>query len=225
MSFAASIADAKATGKHTLQYYEINGSRAIYKDGWKAGAWHEKGKPFSEDKWELFKLDEDFNERIDLAQKNPEKLEELKKVFDEEAEKYNIYPLKDGSEKEKFGEPGFFDGKKHIVLYQGVSHFTEVPDFNDRSFTITADVDVAGKNEEGVLFALGGQFGGLSLFIQNGKLRAVHNTGYSTVNISADKQTIPTGKSLLKLEVQTDATKKTGTAFLYINETKVGKDS
>ncbi len=223
VSFATSIADAKATSQHTVQYYEINGSRAIYKDGWKAGAWHEKGKPFNEDKWELFKLDEDFNERIDLAQKNPEKLEELKKVFDEEAAKYNVYPLKDGSEKEKWGEPGLFDEKTHIVLYQGVSHFTEVPNFNDRSFTITAEVDIRDKNTEGVLFALGGQFGGLSLFIQNGKLKAVHNTGYSIVNISADKQPVPSGKSLLKLQVHADTAKKSGTAFLYINETKVAE--
>jgi arylsulfatase A-like enzyme len=223
VSFAASITDAKTTSQHTLQYYEINGSRAIYKDGWKAGAWHEKGKPFTEDKWELFKLNEDFNEHFDLAQKNPEKLEELKKVFDDEAAKYNIYPLKDGSEKEKWGEPGFFDDKKHIVLYQGVSHFTEVPDFNDRSFTITADVNITEKNAEGVLFALGGQFGGLSLFVQNGKLKAVHNTGYSVVNISADKQAIPSGKSLLKLEVHADKTNKNATAFLFINDTKVGE--
>ncbi|HET6225277.1 MAG TPA: arylsulfatase [Bacteroidia bacterium] len=223
VSFAASIDDAKAVSRHTLQYYEINGSRAIYKDGWKAGAWHEKGKPFDQDKWELFKLDEDFNEHVDLATKNPEKLAELKKVFDEEAAKYNIYPLKDGSEKEKFGEPGLFDGKKHIVLYNGVSHFTEVPEFNDRSFTITADVDIQNKNAEGVLFALGGQFGGLSLFIQSGKLKVVHNNGYSSVNIQADKQNIPLGKSLLKLEIQTNTAKKTATAFLYINQTKVGE--
>lgn len=222
-SFAASVEDAKAASLHTLQYYEISGSRAIYKDGWKAGAWHEKGKPFSEDKWELFKLDEDFNERNDLAQKDPQKLEELKKVFDEEAEKYNVYPLKDGSEKEKWGEPGFFDERKHIVLYQGVSHFTEAPDFTNRSFTITATVDIKNKNAEGVLFALGGQFGGLSLFIQNGKLKAAHNVGYAAVNISGDKQTVPLGKSLLKLDVKSDTAQKNATAFLYINDAKVGE--
>ena len=223
VSFAASIADPKAASVHTLQYYEINGSRAIYKDGWKAGAWHEKGKSFNEDKWELFKLDEDFNERIDLAQKNPDKLQELKKVFDEEAEKYNVYPLKDGSEKEKWGEPGLFDGKKHIVLYNGISHFTETPDFNNRSFTISADVDITDKTAEGVLFALGGQFGGLSLFIQNGKFRFVHNTGYSFATISGDNHPLSIGKSILKLEVKADTSKKTAQAFLYINESKIGE--
>lgn len=105
-----SITDEQFVSKHTIQYYDIFGSRAIYKDGWKAGAVH---KPdywdftrFSDDKatpvthpdqevWELYNLNEDFNERNNLAEKNPEKLKELKALFDSEATKYNVYPLVD----------------------------------------------------------------------------------------------------------------------------------
>jgi arylsulfatase len=107
-----SVANANAPSKHTEQYYYIFGSRAVYKDGWKAAAAHHPdyidlnvlpGKDsidrnFDKDVWELYNVNEDFNERIDLAKKYPEKLKELQGVFDAQAKKYNIYPLIDWSD-------------------------------------------------------------------------------------------------------------------------------
>ncbi|HKO79194.1 MAG TPA: arylsulfatase, partial [Chitinophagaceae bacterium] len=104
-----SVADAKAASRHTQQYYYIFGSRAIYKDGWKAAAAHHPDfidvtaagrdsvvdHSYDKDVWELYNLNEDFNERVDLATKNPEKLKELKALFDIEAKKNNIYPFID----------------------------------------------------------------------------------------------------------------------------------
>jgi arylsulfatase A-like enzyme len=110
-SFQASLDNPKAESLHKVQYYYIFGNRAIYKDGWKAAAAHlpdsfavknslgknEKPAPsnFDTDIWELYNLNEDFNERNNLAKKNPEKLAELKKLFDEQAKENNLYPLID----------------------------------------------------------------------------------------------------------------------------------
>jgi arylsulfatase A-like enzyme len=110
-SLYTSLNDAKAESLHKIQYYYIFGNRAIYKDGWKAGAAHlpdsfavkkslgKSEKPvesnFDADVWELYNLNEDFNERNNLAKKHPEKLAELKKLFDEEAKENNVYPLID----------------------------------------------------------------------------------------------------------------------------------
>lgn len=110
-SLAYALNDKNAASKHTQQHYTIFGNRAIVKDGWKAGAAHHPNpldlagyagetKPTlvnnpANDTWELYNLNEDFNERNDLAKKNPEKLKELKDLFEEEAKKYNIYPLID----------------------------------------------------------------------------------------------------------------------------------
>ena len=110
-SLAYSIEDAKAPTRHTLQHYYIFGNRSIYKDGWKAEAAHHPdfidfakyqlaGQPvpdgdFEKDVWELYNLNEDFNENNNLAAKYPKKLAELKKVFDEQAKKNNIYPFVD----------------------------------------------------------------------------------------------------------------------------------
>jgi len=110
-SLVYSFNDKAAASKHTQQYYCILGNRAIYKDGWKASAAHhpnslevftfaDEPRPVIENNpdnetWELYNLAEDFNERNDLSKKYPEKLKELKELFEAEAVKYNVYPLLD----------------------------------------------------------------------------------------------------------------------------------
>jgi arylsulfatase len=108
-SLAYSIHDAKAPSRHIVQHYYIFGSRSIYYNGWKAEAAHRpdnidydfsQGAPiadksFDDDVWQLYNLNEDFNERNDLAAKNPEKLAELKKVFEEQATINHLYPFID----------------------------------------------------------------------------------------------------------------------------------
>ena len=103
--------NASAPSKHNTQYYYIFGSRSIYKDGWKAEVYHHpdfndltkqttytaptSGSNFDTDVWELYDLNTDFNERINVAAKYPQKLNELKALFDDQAKKNNIYPLID----------------------------------------------------------------------------------------------------------------------------------
>ncbi len=126
-SLVYSFSDAKAPSRHTVQYYYIFGSRAIYKDGWKAGAAHHPDavdlaafgntpppqRDFDKDVWELYNLNEDFNERNDLAKKNPQKLAELKALFDEEAKKNNLYPLIDWQD---VYQQKFINSKKAITF-------------------------------------------------------------------------------------------------------------
>jgi len=100
-SLAYSIDDAKAPSRHTLQYYYIFGARSIYHDGWKAELAYpssfitgnaQSQKPFDENAWELYNLNEDYTERIDLAKKYPEKLAELKALFEDQAKAHHLYP-------------------------------------------------------------------------------------------------------------------------------------
>ena len=111
-SLVYSFNNASAASTHTEQYYYIFGSRAMYKDGWKAAAAHHPDaidlasfgdKPipaadYNKDVWTLYNLNEDFNERVDLAKQYPEKLRELQALFDATATKYNLYPLIDFSD-------------------------------------------------------------------------------------------------------------------------------
>jgi arylsulfatase len=94
-SFGYSLNDASAKSNHSIQYFETGASRALYKDGWKAEAYHPLGTSYKNDVWELYNIEHDFNERINLAKKYPQKLNELKKAFEIEAKKYHVYPLHD----------------------------------------------------------------------------------------------------------------------------------
>ncbi|MDB4901300.1 MAG: sulfatase [Mucilaginibacter sp.] len=111
-SLVYSFNDASAPSRHKIQYYYIFGSRSVYKDGWKAEVYHhpdviDLGRPktgtaagsavnnFDTDVWELYNLNTDFNERINVASKYPEKLNELKALYDDLAKKNNIYPFID----------------------------------------------------------------------------------------------------------------------------------
>ncbi len=100
-SLAYSIDDAKAPPRHTVQYYYIFGSRSIYDHGWKAELPYpnafvtgnaESKQPFDENAWELYNLNDDYTERIDLAKRYPEKLAELKAEFEEQAKSHHLYP-------------------------------------------------------------------------------------------------------------------------------------
>jgi arylsulfatase len=222
-SLAYSIGHASSPSRHSVQYYEINGSRSIYKDGWKATAYHEKGKKFENDKWELFNLADDYNERNNLADKNPEKLKELRDLFDAEAYRYNVYPLKDGSEPPSYN-PSVYDGKSQFVFYPGISQLTEIPTFINRSFTITASTDIPASGAEGVLLSLGGRPGGLSFFIQNKQLQVVYNYGPEK-KVIVSKSNVPSGKVELKYEFVSDGdiSNATGNGILYINGAKVAE--
>ncbi len=101
-SLAYSIADANAPSQHHVQYYYIFGSRAIYQDGWKASLAYPNHfianvpsakKAFDENAWELYNLNDDYTERLDLAKQNPEKLAALKTLFEEQAQSHQLYPL------------------------------------------------------------------------------------------------------------------------------------
>jgi arylsulfatase len=229
-----SIDNAQAANRHTVQYYELFGKRAIVKDGWKASVFHKAGADFNDDVWELYNLNEDFNERIDIAAKYPEKLNELQALFDSEAEKYNIYPLIDRVAGSRSGgrKRSVYGLADKIVLYPGIDQQLTYsgPQFQSESFTITADVELRTKGEQGVLFATGSEFDGLSLFIKDGKFQVAHNTG-TIVRYLESTIPVPLGKSKLKLEFNYVAPDKNardrnapaGTEAIYINEQKAGE--
>ncbi len=128
-SFAYSIDDAKAPTRHTLQYYYMFGSRSIYKDGWKAELPYPSSfitgihtdQPFDENAWELYNLNEDYTERIDLAKKYPEKLAELKALFEDQAKSHHLYPyitwddVFNGRIHRTPGSKSFFDAVKDVT--------------------------------------------------------------------------------------------------------------
>ncbi len=238
VSLGYTIDNAKAPSRHTQQYYEITGSRSIYKDGWKASVFHKQGAPFESDVWELYNLKEDYNEQKNLASQYPDKLKELQDAFDADARKYNIYPLKDWSTS-AFGldRVSAWAGQSKIVLYPGLSHTFALsgPVLRNRSFSITADAFIGYTETKGVLYAIGGQFGGFSFFVKDGKLQVANNFGGKISYLESGKP-LPIGKVSLKVEVNYTGTNKpsqifdntgqfedAGTEVLYVNGEKVAE--
>ncbi|MCF0042578.1 arylsulfatase [Dyadobacter fanqingshengii] len=222
-SLVYSLNDAAAKDRHNVQYYEIHGSRAIYKDGWKAGSLHVKGQDFNADTWQLYNLKEDFNEITDLSGQQPAKLKELRALFDSEAIKYNVYPLKDGTQ--GYTLQTAYKDLDRVVLYPGQSTIVDVagPFALKKSFSLIADVDLSGVEDEGVLLSRGGFEGGLSFFIQNRKLNFVYAVGDGTKYVvTSEHATLPQGKVQLRADVKYDEN-GAGQISLFANNSKVGE--
>lgn len=125
-------------------------------------------------KWELCNVDQDFSEANDLAAKNPKKLRELQDLFWIEAAKYNVLPL-DNSKIERMdvnNRPSLTKGRSLFTFYSGQVRIPEgsAPDMKNKSFKITAEVEIPEGGAEGVIATQGGRFNGWGLYILAGKL-------------------------------------------------------
>jgi arylsulfatase A-like enzyme len=180
-SLVYTFGDAKAPTRHTVQYFEMMGNRAIYKDGWMASTtplrlpWQTYGTEVSPDdfQWELYNINQDFSQANNLAASNPDKLRELQAAFDNEAKKYNVYPL-DSSFAERADpaiRPSLTRGRNEFTYYPGSIRIPEgsAPNFKNKSWAIAAEVMLPNSGASGVLATIGGRFGGWALLMQDGK--------------------------------------------------------
>jgi arylsulfatase len=220
-SFAYTFDDANAGERHTQQYFEMFGNRAMYKDGWLACArldripWKLDPETLAKfapgkwdpdrDKWELYNLREDFTQARDLAAKHPDKLKELRELFWAEAEKYQVTPLLAGFAPFYGLNPPRTE-RNRFIYYPGTENIGAgmIPPIYNRSFTITADLDVPDGGAEGVIIAESDLMGGFSLYVQDHWLRYT----YSFLGVKVDTQTasedLPTGKVRVHYEFIAD---------------------
>jgi arylsulfatase len=244
-SFLYTFDDASARSRHTRQYFEIYGNRAIYDDGWVACArldrtpWRAdpeelakyapgRGWDPDKDRWELYHVEEDFSQANDLAEKHPEKLAALKKVFWEEAAKYHVEPLMGGFAL-FYGFPVPAATRDRYTYYPGTENIASgmIPYVYNRSYTISADLDVPSGGAEGVIVAEADLMGGFSLYVQGGK---VHHT-YSLMGVKVDTLTssgpLPTGKVEVRYEFTADKPGVMGTGGrgrLFVNGEPAGEN-
>lgn len=197
-SIAYTFNSSDAPTRKTVQYFEMMGTRALWYDNWKAVAFHhlESGN-FDQDIWELYNLSADISESQDLAAENPEKLKEMQERWWAEAGKYNVLPLDDraGERYAAIQKTGTFS----YTYKPGVEKIMEpdIPDTRNSSYTITAYADIPESGAEGVLFAIGGRFAGLSLYIQDSHLVYDYNfLGLRHYTIVSE-DTVPSGETVL----------------------------
>jgi len=228
--------DPKAKERHTTQYFEIAGNRAIYDNGWFArtihrAPWEMKGRhPLDQDVWELYDVRADFSLANDLAAKDPKKLAEMQAIFLREAEKYHVLPIDDRvmerMDARSVGRPDLMGGRTSMTLAEGMTGLMEAVFINvkNQSVTITADVDVPADGGHGTILAQGGRFGGWSLYVNKGVPAYTYNfLGLAQTTVAGSKPLVA-GKSTLRLEFAYDGggPGKGGMATLFVNNEKVG---
>lgn len=237
VSFAYTFDDAKAPARHTQQYFEVFGNRAMYKDGWIASCkldripWEMSPTVFKKfvpgaydpekDRWELYNMAEDFSQADDLAGKYPEKLKELKALFWEEAEKYHVTPLLAGLSSFFGLMPSTGPATTKFKFLPGVQNIGPgmIPHIYGTSYAIDAEIEIPQGGAQGAIVANADHLGGFSLYMQDGKL---HHT-YAFLGIRSDTLTsqgpLPTGPVTVRFEFIADAPKPGtgGRTRLFVN--------
>ncbi|MCF7985548.1 MAG: arylsulfatase [Thiohalocapsa sp.] len=238
VSLVYSFDAASAPERHTTQYFEMFGNRAIYHEGWLARTIHrapwesEPRRPLADDIWEFYDTRNDFSLVNDLSAKHPEKLVALQALFLQEAEKNNVLPIDDRVFERllpaNVGRPDLMAGRTSLTLAEGMTGMTENVFLNikNRSKTLTAEVEIPdGATANGIILAQGGRFGGWALYVKDGVPAYDYNfLGLERFTVAASEP-LPSGKSSIRFAFDYDGggPGKGGTGTLFVNDRKVGE--
>jgi arylsulfatase A-like enzyme len=224
VSFAYTFDHPEEPSRHKVQYFEMLGSRGIYKDGWWAGSfnhlpWPTDRSPFNSQPetkpWELYHLDEDYSQAHNVADQYPDKLKELEDLFDSEARRNHVYPL----------EPMRNDGlplvtnDKTTFVYRSGQHPippNSAPRLSQRAHLITADLDIPVGGATGAIVAQGGRYGGFTLYAKSRSLIYESNVNGHRVGQVVSSEPLPAGKVSVAVEFTPDAPvpEQTGPIFV-----------
>jgi arylsulfatase len=229
--------DSAAPERHDLQYFEMFGNRGIYHKGWSAitkhrTPWQMVGgdvPAFDDDVWELYDGNNDYSQAHDLVADKPEVLAKLQRLWLIEATKYNVLPIDDRTadraNAEIAGRPTLIQGNTQS-FYAGMGRLSEnsVVSIKNKSFSVTAEVDIPTGGAEGVIIAQGGRFGGWCLYAKDGKAKFVYNVlGIQEFATEADAP-IPEGTHQVRMEFSYDGggLGKGGDVTLYYDGKSTG---
>ncbi len=240
VSMVYTFDEAQAPGRRRSQYFEMLVNRGIYHDGWWAASrvgipWEGGEKPVHPDTaaWELYHLDEDFSQAVDLAASDPQKLRALQDLWWTEAARYGVLPL-DGRKIERLnwelqGRPSLVGHRTSFTYYPGMVALPagSAPNLLNKSFSITAEVEVPadGAPLDGAVLSMGGGDGGYGLYFREGRpVFAGNFLGRSTTRATA-AEPVAAGPATVRAEFEYDGggLGKGGTMKLFVNDAKVGQ--
>lgn len=229
--------NAKAAERHTTQYFEMFGNRAIYHDGWFArtihrAPWQNVGlPPLTTDVWDLYNVKNDFSLTRNLAADQPGKLKELQALFMQEAKKYHVLPIDDRTIERTnpalAGRPDVLGDRTSLTLYEGMQGMLENTFMNikNQSSKITAELEIPEGGANGAILSQGGRFGGWSLYMKDGKPAYVYNfLGLERYTIAAP-EALPAGPVTVTLDFAYDGggVGRGGKATLLVNGKSVAE--
>lgn len=236
VSMIYAFEDAQAQERHETQYFEMFGNRGVYNKGWTAVTKHstpwlfqEKTPAFNDDVWELYDTSKDWSQAEDVSRKYPEKLRDLQRLWLMEAQRFNVLPL-DDRKFERFipelaGRPSLVHGDSQLIFDGMILSEQSLVDIKNKSYTVTAEVDVYEGDAQGIIFAQGANFGGWALYAKDGKLKYAYNyLGLESYFIEATEK-LPTGLHQVRAEFNYDGEGlgKGGLVSLFTDGKKVGE--
>jgi arylsulfatase A-like enzyme len=206
VSLRPTFADPGAPEARTTQYFEMLGSRSIVHDGWKATTDHvsqgvlderlvEGSRHLEDDRWSLFRLDEDFAEARDVAPDHPDVVAALAARWEEEAERNGVLPLSDGlHERLASLEPLLWPAPRPMRFVPGGGPVADeaVPSLGAGGLLV-AQVDVPAGGGEGVLCAIGDWSNGWALVVLDGRPAFLLNVVGRAHRVVADAP-LPAGR-------------------------------
>ncbi|MFT2816471.1 arylsulfatase [Leifsonia sp. A12D58] len=230
-----SFNDTDAAEAHETQYFEMLGNRAIYHKGWTAVAkhkdpWLASSHGLDDDVWELYNVEADWTQSHDLASQEPERLAHLQRLFLIQAARFNVLPMDIRSAErlndELAGRPALINRPTQI-FYPGMRRLGEnsVINVKNKSYTITALVEVPDDGVNGVILAQGGAFGGWSFYATDSTLKFAYNVlGIQEFLIGADS-VVPAGSHEVQAHFAYDGNGlgKGGTITLSVDGEKLGE--
>ena len=237
VSMVYAFNEADRAEQHDLQYFEMFGNRGIYHKGWSAVTKHRtpwvmvggEVPAFDDDVWELYDGSRDYSQAHDLAAEHPDMLAKLQRLWLIEATKYNVLPLDDRTaermDPEMAGRPTLIRGTSQL-FFPGMGRLSEnsVVSIKNKSFAVTAEIEVPDAGAEGVIIAQGGRFGGWALYAKGGNARFVYNVlGIQEFAVEAEAP-VPPGVHQVRMEFAYDGggLAKGGDVALYCDGTAVG---
>jgi hypothetical protein len=246
MAYTWNKANADAPSTHTTQYFEMLGNRAIYHDGWVAATtpvtlpW-ELSTAAPPDvitgyKWELYNVKDDPTEYNDLAGTMPDKLKQMQDLFYAETRKYDVLPL-DNSTLARWNTPRpSLTAGQTVFTYSGELTgvpISAAPSILNKSYTITAEVEIPEGGAEGMIVTQGGRFGGYGLFLSKGEAGFDRGRVVFLYNLLDLKRTmwegpeLEAGKHTIVFDFKSDAPGlgKGGTGVLSIDGHEVARNS
>jgi arylsulfatase len=237
-SLAYTFENAKAKERHTTQYFELAGNRAIYHDGWYArtihrAPWEPKPRRTLEDNsaWELYDTRSDFSLANNVAAANPKKLAELQALYLKEAAAHHVLPMDDRVferlDAALVGRPDLMGGRTSMTLAEGMTGMMEGVFINvkNRSKTLTAEIEVPAGTANGTIIAQGGRFGGWSLYVKDGVPAYDYNfVGLQRFSVASATKLAP-GKHTLVFDFAYDSggAGKGGKGTLLVDGQKVAE--
>jgi arylsulfatase len=231
ISMLYTLKDPKAPTRRTTQYFMAAQNAAIYHQGWIAATTpmavgmvaSQNADDLETRRWELYNVDEDFSEAVDLASKEPARLRRLQDLFWVEAARNSVLPIDRFNPPELAAHNGV---RRHFTFFPGVTDVPEgsAPAMDSRSFRISAFVDLKAPGE-GVLATQGGRFMGFGFYMQGGKLDYTYNYFNMKRTTVVSDSVVPPGRHKLTVDFRYDGggKGKGGDVALLVDDRPVGR--